>query len=200
MTIGFIQAKSDPSLFTQSRSHSFIAILVYVDDLIVTSNNMDSIQLLKQFLDDTFKIKDLGCLKYFLGIKACRTSEGLNLCQIKYTLDILKEAGLSSYCKPVATPIVLGQKLIHGDGQPLTNVGMYRMLVGRLLYLIDAPTDKYLVAVHRVLRYLKKDPRKGIWYSIDSSLQLQAFTNADWAACAEARKSITGFCIFLGEY
>lgn len=108
-----------------------------------------------------------------------------------------------------------GQKLVHGDGEPLSNVGEYRRLVGRLLYLtatrldlayamqqlsqfVDYPTDKHLIAAHRVLRYIKKDPGKGIQYPAQSNLQLQAFTDADWAACSETRKSITGFCVFLG--
>lgn len=140
MIVGFIQAKLDPSLFTQSKDHSFTAILVYVDDLKVTSNNMESIQQLKHFLDDTFRIKDLGCLTYFLGIEACRTSEGLSLCQRKYTLDILKEVGFSG-CKPVATAIVPGQKLIHTNGVPLTDMSIYIRLVGRLLYLTTTRPD-----------------------------------------------------------
>lgn len=185
-----------------------------MDDLIIAGNCLNSIQHLKQVLDDTFRIKDLGCLKYFLGVEACRTSEGLNICQRKYALDILKEAGFTE-CKPVATPIVLGQKLTHADGEPLSDVGMYRRLVGRLLYLtatrpdlayavqqlnqfIDAPINNHLVAAHRVLKYIKKDLEKGIQYPAQSNLQLQAFTDVDWAACSATRRSITGFCMFLG--
>lgn len=95
LSMGFSQAVSDPSLFTQVTTKSFTAVLAYVDDLIIAGDSMESIQRLKQFLNDTFKIKDLGCLKYFLGIEACRTSEGLNICQRKYALDILKEAGFT---------------------------------------------------------------------------------------------------------
>lgn len=77
--MGFSLAKSNPSLFTQSSEH-FIAILIYVDDLIITSSSLDCIRQMKQFLDTKFKIKDLGCLKYFMGIEAYRDEKGLHIC------------------------------------------------------------------------------------------------------------------------
>lgn len=69
LSIGFIQAQSDPSLFTKVTSEYFIAILVYVDDIVVASSAMGPIDDLKLFLDKAFKIKDLGTLNYFLGIE-----------------------------------------------------------------------------------------------------------------------------------
>lgn len=163
----FIQTKYDPSLFTKVETGTFIAILVYVDDLVITGNNIVVIQHLKQYLDE-FKIKNLGDLKYFLGIEACRSKNGLNICQRKYTMDILKEAGFLD-CKLAATPIAAGQKLVHDDTNLLPDPRSYRRLVGRLIYLtatrpdiaftvqqlsqfIDAPTNKHVVAAHRVLR------------------------------------------------
>lgn len=112
-------------------------------------------------------------------------------------LDILRETRLTD-CKPVSTPIVPGQRLTHADGELLPDATLYRRLVGKLLYLtttrpdisfavqqlsqfIDCPTNKHLIAAHRVLRYL-----------------IQAFTDADWAACSETRRSVTEFCIYLG--
>lgn len=74
LTLNFSQSNSDPSLFTKSSPGSFTYVLVYVDDLIVASDNMKSISTLKQFLNDALKIKDLGCIKYFLEIEACRTT------------------------------------------------------------------------------------------------------------------------------
>ncbi|XP_019190296.1 PREDICTED: uncharacterized protein LOC109184713 [Ipomoea nil] len=108
------------------------------------------------------------------------------------------------------------QQLTHNDDVLLKDVSFYRRLVGRLLYLtttrpdigfavqqvsqfIDAPTEKHMAAAHRVLRYLKAAPGKGISYSSNSALQLQVFSDSDWAACYDSRKSITGYCVFLGE-
>ncbi|XP_019160477.1 PREDICTED: uncharacterized protein LOC109157051 [Ipomoea nil] len=211
---GFKQSRHDSSLFTKGTGANFIALLVYVDDILVACANMEPIQQLKLFLDSTFKIKDLGSLGYFLGIEAKAKADGLNICQRKYALDILKEAGFLG-CKPANTPMVHGLKLSQGDGVPLDDVGCYRRLIGRLLYLtatrpditfavqqlsqfIDAPTDKHLSAAHRVLRYIKKSPGHGIFYPANMDMQLKVFSDLDWAACFETRRSITGYCIFLG--
>ena len=69
-------------------------ILLYVDDMVITGNNEKAISDLKRFLSNCFKIKDLGPLKYFLGIEVARSKAGISICQRKYTLDILEEAGL----------------------------------------------------------------------------------------------------------
>ncbi|XP_019177847.1 PREDICTED: uncharacterized protein LOC109173041 [Ipomoea nil] len=143
------------------------------------------------------------------------SKSGLNLCQRKYALDILNEAGFTD-CKAASTPIVPGHHLMHGDGVALQDVGSYRRLVGRLLYLtatrpdisyavqqltqfIDAPTENHLVAAHRVLRYIKDAPGQGIFYPADNSIQLNSFSDSDWASCMESRRSITGYCVFLGN-
>lgn len=155
-----------------------------------------------------------GVLNTFWELRHVRTRDGLNIFQKKYTLDILREAGFIG-CKPASTPMVPGQKLTHSDGKPLPDAGIYRRLVGRLLYLtstrpdiafavqqlsqfIGSPIDKHLCAAHRVLRYLKKVPGRGIWYGAKSNLQLQAFIDVDWAACSETKRFIIGFYVFLG--
>ncbi|XP_019161393.1 PREDICTED: uncharacterized protein LOC109158028 [Ipomoea nil] len=138
--IDFQQSKSEPSLFTKCAHDGFVALLVYVDDIIIASANISTINSVKQFLDNKFKIKDLGPLGYFLGIEACRTSDGLNLCQRKYALDILEDAGFLE-CKPANTPMAQGLKLSHDDGIPLTDPSCYRRLVGRMLYLTTTRPD-----------------------------------------------------------
>nr|GMC60559.1 Retrovirus-related Pol polyprotein from transposon TNT 1-94 [Ipomoea batatas] len=145
---GFKQSQSDPSLFTKGCDATFIAILVYVDDILVTSPELQLIRELKVFLDTAFRIKDLGELGYFLGIEAHMSDKGLNLCQRKYALDILNE---------------------------------------------------HLTVAHRVLRYIKKAPGQGLFYPRQTTIELNVFSDSDWAACKETRRSITGFCIFLGS-
>ncbi|XP_019154279.1 PREDICTED: uncharacterized protein LOC109150751 [Ipomoea nil] len=212
---GFKQAQSDPSLFTKGCGSDFIAILIYVDDILISSPDMCLINELKAFLDSTFKIKDLGKQGYFLGIEAHRTEAGLNLCQRKYALDILAEECFL-HCKPVSTPMVPGHKLTKDSGTSITDISGYRRLIGRLLYLtatrldlsyaiqqlsqfVDAPTDVHLAAAHRILRYIKKSPGQGLFYPANNSLQLNTFSDSDWGSCLETRKSITGFCVFLGS-
>lgn len=101
-------------------------------------------------------------------------------------------------------------------GTPLPSPTPYRELIGRLLYLtitrpditfavyqlsqfLSAPTDVHLHAAHKVLRYLKNNPGQGLMYSATSELCLNAFADADWATCKETRRSITGFCVYLGS-
>ena len=72
--------------------------------MIITGNNKQEIQNLKQFLNGCFRIKDLGLLKYYLGVEVARSMEGISICQRKYTLDILEEAGLVGV-KPTKIPM-----------------------------------------------------------------------------------------------
>ncbi|XP_019165708.1 PREDICTED: uncharacterized protein LOC109161671 [Ipomoea nil] len=150
-----------------------------------------------------------------LGIEALRTSEGLNLCQRKYTLEILKEYGFLD-AKPVHTPFNTGQRLSSLEGELLDKPETFRRLVGRLLYLtntrpdisfvvqqlsqhVDKPRNTHMMAAHRVLRYLKGSPGKGLFYPSNCHAKLQGFSDSDWASCIETRKSITGYCVYLGQ-
>ena len=103
ITFGFTQSKVDYSLFTKVDNNSFIVLLVYVDDIIVAGNCSSSIESLKSFLQKQFKIKDLGCFRYFLGLEVARSSKGIHLCQRKYALDILADRTLAN--KPLKLPL-----------------------------------------------------------------------------------------------
>ena len=103
---GFVQSKFDYSVFTIIKGGSIIIILVYVDDILIASNDVDAMNSFKQFLDSKFKLKDLGTLKYFLGLEVARTIKGISLCQRKYTLDLLVDTGLLA-SKPTSIPMDL---------------------------------------------------------------------------------------------
>ena len=90
---GFPKSEADHTLFTLTSKQRIVVILVYVDDIIITRSDKEGILLTKAFLRSSFDIKDLGELKYFLGIEMCRSKDGLFLSQRKYTLDLLNEAG-----------------------------------------------------------------------------------------------------------
>lgn len=89
-----MQSKSDYSLFIKHTTSSFTALLVYVDDISVMSSDQTSIDEVKKFLSTKFRIKNLGSLKYFLGMEIACSKDGIQICQRKYTLDILFETGL----------------------------------------------------------------------------------------------------------
>lgn len=106
----FVQSQADYSLFTCRKGKSFIALLIYVDDILIIGNDINAIFALKQFLHSHFRIKDLGDLKYFLGIEVSWSNKGISISQQKYTLKILKEGGFLG-AKPVNFPIEQNIKL-----------------------------------------------------------------------------------------
>ncbi|KAD4385513.1 hypothetical protein E3N88_25681 [Mikania micrantha] len=155
--LGFKQSKADHSLFIYKNNDIFEAALIYVDDVIIIGNNMRHIQQTKSHLDTKFSIKDIGYLKYFLGIEVARTSEGLVLSQRKYTLDILADSGLQG-CRPSSFPMESTLKLDKGEEEEKIDANQYRRLVGRLLYLqATRPDIAYSVSI---LSQFVGDPRR----------------------------------------
>ena len=101
---GFQQASADHSLFLSFNGNSSTAFLVYVDDIVLIGNDIKAIRRITTFLDQAFKIKDLGTLKFFLGLEVSRSHHGIHLCQRKYALDILSDSGMLGSC-PTTTPM-----------------------------------------------------------------------------------------------
>ena len=104
LELGFRQSKGDYSLFTKTNGTSFTVLVVYVDDILLTSNDPVVVRELKQLLETKFGLKDLGSLKYFLGLEVARNEKGISLNQRKYALEILEYTGLMG-CKPAKTPM-----------------------------------------------------------------------------------------------
>ncbi|XP_019181694.1 PREDICTED: uncharacterized protein LOC109176759 [Ipomoea nil] len=201
--------------FTKGEGDSFVALLVYVDDILVASTDLGIIQDIKNQLNSSFKIKDLGPLKYFLGLEVARQNKGMAICQRKYALELLKDTGFTD-CKPVHSPIVPSHKLNKLGGKPIEDNTQYRKIVGKLLYLtitrpdicfatqqlsqfLDCPTDLHMQAAHRVLRYIKGAPGQGLLFPAVSDLKMKAFSDSDWGACVDTRRSIIGLCVFIGN-
>jgi hypothetical protein len=120
----FLQSKFDYSLFTRKVDSSYIALLVYVDDIVLASNDSNAISDITQLLNEQFKLKDLGTLKYFLGLEIARASQGISLCQRKYDLEILEDSGLLA-TKPVKFPMETNIKFSRLDWPLLSNPTSY---------------------------------------------------------------------------
>ncbi|RVX05212.1 Retrovirus-related Pol polyprotein from transposon RE1 [Vitis vinifera] len=165
---GYRQSNSDHTLFLKKQHGKITALIVYVDDMVVTGNDPEERKALQNYLSREFEMKDLGPLKYFLGIEVSRSSEGIFLSQRKYALDLLQETGMSG-CQPVNTPIEEGLKLCVEPNQVSTDKGRYQRLVGRLMYLAHTrpdlayalsvvsqymhnPGEQHMNAVMRILR------------------------------------------------
>ena len=109
-------------------------MLVYVDDLIILRDNHEAITKFKAFLHNCFHMKDLGILKYFLGVEVAWSFAGIFLCQHKYALDIIAKAGLLG-AKPSNVLIEQNHRLALAKDLPFPHPDQYRWLVGRLIYL-----------------------------------------------------------------
>lgn len=213
--MGYRQSQGDHTLFIKhSSSGGVTALLVYVDDIIVTGNEEKEKQHLSQCLAKEFEIKALGRLKYFLGIEVAHSQQGIFISQQKYVTDLLKETGMAA-CKPASTPMDPNNKLGNVEEDVAVDREMYQRLVGRLIYLshtrpdiayavsvisqfMHSPKEVHLHAAHRVLQYLKGTPGRGIVFRRNDGLILEAYTDADYAGSVVDRRSTTGYCTFLG--
>ncbi|XP_070047032.1 uncharacterized mitochondrial protein AtMg00810-like [Nicotiana tomentosiformis] len=170
-----------------------------------------------------FKLKDLGELRYFLGIEVLRSKAGVILNQRKYVLELIFDMGLSG-AKPAITPIETNLKLttveydkaagIIGD-MMLQDTTLYQILIGKLMYVtIIRPDISYVIqtlsqsmqqpkrshwkAVLRVVRYLKNAPGQGVWLKTGVVTKLSCWCDSDWASCPNTRRSVIGYVIKFG--
>ncbi|XP_057811318.1 secreted RxLR effector protein 161-like [Salvia miltiorrhiza] len=130
-------------------------------------------------------------------------------------MDLVTNAGLLG-CKPCSTHMNSRKSLQQDVGTPLNDVTQYRRLIRRLLYLcitrsditfvvhklsqfLTKPCDGHMLAAERVLKYLKGTLGHSLHYASNFSLEVSMFSDADWASCPDTRRSVSGFCLFIGS-
>ena len=144
---GFSGSSFDTTLFLRRSSHDITILLLYVDDMIITNDDMQGIQDLKHFLSHQFEMKDLSPLNYFLGLEVSSSAYGYYPTQAKYTSDLISRTSNTDN-KIVDTPIEYNCRLNSHDGKSLSDATLYRQLVGSLIYLtITRPNISYAVHV-----------------------------------------------------
>lgn len=212
---GFTQTYSDSSLFVYSRNNTTLRILVYVDDLVISGDSNTAINSFKAYLSTCFHMKDLGKLKYFLGLEVARSSQGIYLCQRKYTLDIITECGLLG-CKPAGSPMDQNHRLGKTEGELLADLERFRRLVGRLIYLLatrpdlaysvhilsqfmQRPRQEHWLAAVKVVRYLKGTIGQGVLFRAETTFTITSWCDADWGACRTTHRSLSGWIIQCGS-
>ncbi|XP_020549853.1 uncharacterized protein LOC110012087 [Sesamum indicum] len=214
-SFGYSQCPHDHCLFLKITDSCFVALLVYVDDILLTGDSTTELDALKAHLHSLFTIKDLGLAKYFLGLEFARSSHGLLVTQQKYLPDILADTSMLG-AKAAPTPLPPGLKLSADAGSLLPDPSSYRRLIGCLLYLGFTRPDVYFavqqlsqflqhprsshwdVAVH-VLCYLKGSSSLGIFFSSRNTLHPSVYTDTSWASYPDSRRFVSGYCIFLGS-
>ncbi|XP_020701300.1 uncharacterized protein LOC110113182 [Dendrobium catenatum] len=212
-THGFRFSRSDPSLLIFNKDNIQIYFLIYVDDFLVTGNNDTAIKQLLHQLQAQFALKQLGQISLFLGIQVLQSTNGFFLSQQHYATKLLHDAGYAD-CNPATTPVTPSSKQDPTESAPFHDPTLYRQLAGSLQYLsitrpdiafatnavyqhMQKPTDKDFKALKRLLRYIKGTITYGLPIN-NGPLELRTYTDADWASDSSDRKSISGYCSFLG--
>ncbi|KAI3759441.1 hypothetical protein L6452_07265 [Arctium lappa] len=177
-------------------------------------DDKEEIAKLRKSLFKEFEMKDLGELKYFLGIEVLRSKQGIFMCQRKYVLDLLAETGMVD-CKPADTPMIVNQKLYMKEKAELAEKERYRRMVGKLIYLshtrpdiayavgvvsqfMHQPQKAHMEAVLRIIRYLKGTAGHGVLFRSNGHLETQLYTDADWAGDKGNRRSTAGYFTLVG--
>jgi hypothetical protein len=171
LTIGFTTSTADPSLFVFRQGSTLLYLLLYVDDIILTGNSTAAVTSLITQLAATFELKDLGPLRYFLGLQIEYGPDCLFVHQRKYITDLLSKFNMPT-CKAASTPFSISHKLQPSSKAILSDPTPYRSLVGALQYAtftrpdityavnqvcqyMHKPTATHFAAAKRILRYLQ---------------------------------------------
>lgn len=152
LELDFVVSKSNTSLFIYWHHNVTIYFLVYVDDIILTSSNMEALTQLIHTLSVNFHLKYLGFLHYFLGIECHKSSSSLVLSKKKYILDFLKKANMTN-CRPVSTPMSPFAKLAALDSTLMEDLTLYQSIVNSLQYLLFTRPDLSF-SINRVCQYM----------------------------------------------
>lgn len=211
-SISFVRSKADYCLYTLKDGDKEVIIVLYVDDVLLSSNDAKSVKLVVHQLSEEFKMKDLGAPERFMGINiGCHSEGSIELDQTHYITKILEKFGMLD-CKPVATPIDPNLQLSRGSGEPTKEP--YRELMGSLMYLAigtrpdisfvvnymsrfqEGANEEHYKQLKRILRYLQGTKELKLKYiPKDDSKPLEAWVDSDFAANLDDRKSTSGFVI-----
>ncbi|XP_057747987.1 uncharacterized mitochondrial protein AtMg00810-like [Arachis stenosperma] len=172
-------------------------LLAYVDDILVTGISATEIESLIQQLHAVFTLKDLGEMSFFLGVEVVRDSpDSLLLKQSKYIKELLGKANIPD-AKPVPTSMLNSPKLTGLQYATITRPEI-AYSVSKVSQYMHAPSDLHWKAVKRILRYLDGTIDLGLQIHKSDTLRIMAFSDSDWATDTDGRKSVSGYCVFLG--
>ncbi|CAL9018585.1 unnamed protein product [Prunus brigantina] len=206
----FKRSTSEATLYTKTDEEGkLIIVSIYVDDIVYAGN---SNALLSEFIRDMmqkYEMTNLGLLNHFLGMGVLQTEKGVFIHQSKYAKSLLVKFGLED-CKSITIPLPTGEKLKKIDGSQLADEGLFRKIVGSLLYLtatrpdiifaasllsrfMHSPTKKHMGIAKRVLRYVQGTLSYGIEFTRDKNVVLIGFCDSDWAGSEDDSRSTSGY-------
>ncbi|GJS11412.1 putative ribonuclease H-like domain-containing protein [Tanacetum coccineum] len=205
----------DKTLFIKKVKGDILLVQIYVDDIIFRSTKKELCTEFEKLMHKKFQMSSIGELTFFLGLQVMQKEDGIFISQDKYVDEILKKFGFSTV-RIASTPMETSKPLLKDAEAEDVDVHLYRSMIGSLMYLTSSRPDimfavcacarfqvtpkvSHLHAVKRIFRYLKGQPKLGLWYPKDSPFDLEAYTDSDYAGASLDRKSTTGGCQFLGS-
>ena len=208
---GFEKCESEPCVYRLRWMNKTVILSVYVDDIVLASEDDVIREEAKRLLKECFIVKDLGELHHLLGIEIEQRDGKLHMHQKNYIEKLLEKFNMKD-CNPVKTPMeVDGPRQLSNFNNEAQEIELpYREIIGSLMFIAqntrpdisytvgilsqynDKYQEKHFTAAKRVLRYLKGSSGLGILYETTGE-QLKVMTDSDWATCPEGRKSISGY-------
>ncbi|GJU95253.1 putative ribonuclease H-like domain-containing protein [Tanacetum coccineum] len=197
------------------RACDILLVQVYVDDIIFGSTKKMLCTEFEKLMHKKFHMSSMGELTFFLGLQVTHKDDGIFISQDKYVDEILKKFGFSTV-KTTSTPMETSKPLLKDAEAEDVDVHLYRSIIGSLMYLTSprpdimfavcacarfqvTPKVLHLNDVKRIFRYLKGQPKLGLWYPKYLPFDLKAYSDSDYAGAFLDRKSTTGGCQFLGS-
>ncbi|GJY24904.1 putative ribonuclease H-like domain-containing protein [Tanacetum coccineum] len=206
--------KIDKNLFIRRDKGDILLVQVYVDDIIFGSTKKSLCTEFKKMMHKKFQMSSIGKLTFFLGLQVKQKEDVIFISQDKYVIEILNKFGFTDV-KTASTPMETQKLLLKDEDGEEVDVHLYRSMIGSLMYLTSSRPDimfavcacaryqvnpkvSHLHAVKRIFRYLKGQPKLGLWYLKNSPFNLVAYTNSDYARASLESKSTVGGCQFFG--
>lgn len=212
---GFSRGNVDKTLFVKHDNKQILVAQIYVDDIIFGSTSPSLVKYFSNTMQSEFEMSMMGELSYFLGLQVKQLHTGMFISQSKYAKGLVSKFGLES-AKHARTPMSTTVKLARDSEGNDVDQTTYRSMIGSLLYLTASrpdiafsvgvcaryqacPKESHLSAVKRIIKYVSGTLNYGIWFTHDTTANLAGYTDANWAGCADDRKSTSGECFYIGN-
>ncbi|GKD02086.1 uncharacterized mitochondrial protein-like protein [Tanacetum coccineum] len=187
-------------MFIKRHKGDILLVQVYVDDIIFGSTKKELCFAFEKLMHEKFQMSSMEELTFFLGLQLKQKKDGISISQDKYVEEILKKIKFTEV-KTASTPMETQKSLLKDEDGEEVDVHVYRSMIGSLMYLISSrpdimfavcacaryqvnQRDSHLHVVKRIFRYLKGQPKLGLWYPKYSPFDLVAYTDSDYAGAS----------------
>ncbi|KAL1191699.1 Retrovirus-related Pol polyprotein from transposon RE1 [Cardamine amara subsp. amara] len=212
---GYERGSVDKTLFVLSNNSGLIIVQIYVDDIVFGSTCQELVDQFVQAMTQEFEMSMCGEFTYFLGLQVKQTDDGIFVTQSTYAKNLVVRFGMDK-SKDAKTPMGVNEKLSKDESGESVDEKLYRGMIGSLLYLTASRPDicmavgvcaryqakpkiSHLLAVKRIIKYVKGTVNLGIYFTKDTTKEFMGFCDAYWAGSLDYRRSTSGGCFFMGN-